>query len=418
MTIERTGQIVSKRMLPSSPGCIARSKDYFGLHALPGYMLIDHDAATAEGGFSREDFWAALLSWVPELAGAGVIWCPSGSSHIFNGALDITGLRGQHFVVMLLDASDGPRVMKIIADRAWLNGHGEVIVSKSGSLLERAPIDLAPGDAARLNFGGAECVPPLRQVRSVEVINDGPFFDSRRLVKEMTVEEVGRVEGIKAQAKLEKRGEAERRKVEHRGEVIAEQLPKLMKREGISASDAERRIGAAVDAAHQGVLTGDAVLTVVHDDGKHEAASVLEVLRNRDRWHGAKCLDYLVPTHRNGAADGMLFLHSTSPVMFSFDDGGRTYRLRASRDVVNVVRGARGELVEKLAAIVADLDQVFMTDVGPIIVDRGRSHALTVDRLMNLIGTHVVLTTVGAKSSGPVDLTREVAVLVLAALSV
>ena len=91
--------------------------------------------------------------------------------------------------------------------------------------------------------------------------------------------------------------------------------------------------------------------------------------------------------------------------------------MRAAKKSLSVAKGSRGELVAKLAAIVANDDRVFGTAGGVVLVERGKMLTLTVDRLMNLIGSLVVLVVKTAKGDAPTDVTRETAVLVLAALS-
>ncbi|MDP1899275.1 MAG: hypothetical protein Q8K96_02320 [Rubrivivax sp.] len=412
------GEIVTKAALPAHPGAKARGKAAFGLQASPGMLFVDHDAASAEGGMSRADLWQWLVRLIPGLKSAGVVWRPSGSSHIHHGDKDLTGLRGQHCFVLLQDASDGPRVMKILASRFWLEGLGRVEVSKSGALLQRCPIDTAPSDAARLIFaGGADCVPPLEQRRGpCVVLSEGGFLDSRREVLDLTADEHGRYEGLIEQAKAAALPLAMQRRAEHRGETVARRLPALI-RQGLSAGEAEARISAAVDAAYGGMLLGDFELTIVHEEGKREVVTVAQVLADRDRYHEADCLDPLNPEHRSGSPDCRLYLHSASPIAYSLDDGGTVYRLRAAQQRMTVVRGARGELVSGLSELVAGLDNVFATDTGPVLIERGRRLALTVDRLMNLVGTSVVLTAAGAKGQLPMDLQRETAGLVLAALN-
>jgi hypothetical protein len=161
----------------------------------------------------------------------------------------------------------------------------------------------------------------------------------------------------------------------------------------------------------------DFELIAVHDDGKREAVTVGCVLSDRERWHEVDVLSPINPEHRGGAADCRLYLHGTSPSAFSLDDGGIVYRLRSAQQRLIVAKGNRGELVSAIAASVAADARVFGTEAGPVLVESGRMLALTVDRLMNLIGTALVLVVKTAKGDAPTDVTREVAGLVLAALN-
>jgi hypothetical protein len=410
-----SGRITTKRA--ADPGAKVRCKYEFSLLPTPAMVFLDHDSANEASGMTRDELWHCLLEAVPALANAGVVWRPSGSSHVYQGNNDLTGLRGQHLFAMLADGSDGPRVIKVLAARLWLAGLGMVQVSSAGSLLERGPIDTAPSDAARLIFaGGAECGAGLEQRRGPPVIlNRGSFLDSRAFVPDLTSDEQGRYEALVEQAKLAASPEAARRRAEHRGASIAKRLPDMMKK-GMSAADAELRIGAAVDAAYGGTLLSDFELTAVHDDGRCEVVTVGEVLAARDRWNEIDVLDVINPGHRQGAADCRLYLHGTSPIAYSLDDGGTVYRLRSAQQRLIVAKGSRGELVSQIAATVAADDRVFVNEAGPVLVERGKILTLTVDRLMNLIGVLLVLVVKTAKGEALTDVTREQAVLVLAAL--
>lgn len=409
------GVITTKRA--AKAGMKTRSKSDFGLPASLGLLFLDNDASSEDAALSRDGLWKCLVEAVPALATAGVIWRPSGSSHVFCGDEDRTGLRGQHLFVLLADASDGPRIIKIIAARLWLAGLGTIQVSKAGSLLVRCPVDTAPTDAARLIFaGGAECGEGLEQHRGPPVIlNRGGFLDGRDVL-DLTPSEQARYEALVEQARAAAGPEAAQRRAEHRGAAIANRLPEMMKR-GVSATEAEQRVGAAIDAAYGGVLLADFEFTVVRDDGTWEAVTVGQVLTDRDRWHECDVLDPINPEHRGGAPDCRLYLHGTSPIAYSLDDGGVVYRLRSAQQRFVVAKGNRGELVSQLAATVAADARVFRTAGGPVLVERGRMLTMTVDRLMNLIGSLVVLAVKSAKGESPVDLPRETAVLVLAALS-
>lgn len=366
---------------------------------------------------TRDALWQVLLTVMPALGSAGVIWRPSGSSHVFNGREDLTGLRGQHAFAMIADVSDGPRIVKTLASKLWLQGLGRVEVSKAGSLLIRCPIDTAPADSARLIFSGAECVPPLEQRRGpCVVLNDCGFLDSRLLVADLTPEEQGRYEALVEQAKAGATPQALQRRAEHRGDTIAKRLPVLM-RQGLGAAEAESRIGAAVDAAYGGTLLGDFELTAVHDDGRCEPVTVAQVLADRDKWNEVDVLDPLNPEHRGGSPDCRLYLHGTSPIAYSLDDGGSVFRLRAAQQRLVVAKGNRGELVSQLAAALVEDPRVFSTDAGPVLIERGKRQTLTIERLMNLIGTAFVLATKGPKGDLPTDIQRETAALVLAALN-
>jgi hypothetical protein len=407
------GEVVTARELAAHPGSLTRSKQHFRLKG-PGVGVIDCD----EAGYSSDELWSLLLQAAPALIHAGVIWRPSGSSHIFHGEQDLTGLRGQHLFVMVEDVADWPRVLKVLAGRLWLAGKGKVLVSKAGSLLLRCPVDLAVSDPARLIFcGGAVAEPPLEQRRGAPVLlSDGGFLDTASAIPDLSHEELGRCDALVSKAKAEAAPEAAMRQKEHRAGVIAERLPEMMAR-GLSATEAEKVVGEAVDAALAGTLLGDLLLTVVHGDGRKEVVTINRVLSDPDRYHEADCLDPLNPEHRGGSADARLYLYSSSPILYSLDDGGKVYRLRRQKQRLAFSTGNRVDLVEQLVRVAAVNDSVFLTDTGPILLDQGRFTPLTAPRLMNLLGREVCLVRSGKEGrDNPFDLSREVAELVLSGL--
>lgn len=411
------GRIVCRAALNSSPGALARTKDAFGLAAAPGLLFIDHDAGHGEA-LDRDSLWALLVSVVPALKDAGVIWRPSGSSHVCNGEHDLTGLRGQHVFALLENAADGPRVIKTIAARLWLRGHGQVELSSSGSMLVRCPVDTAPSDGARLIFAaGSVTSAPLVQRRGPAVtLAHGGFLDSRRLIPDLTADEQMRYQTLVEQAKSARLPEALEVRARAKAAAVAKRVPDLMKG-GASAAEAAERLESAFDAALGGVLLGDFELTAVHDDGRREVVTVAEVLRDRERWHEVDTLVPMNESHRGYSPDARLFLRGASPILYSLDSG-EVFRLRQQVARVQTAKGARGELVQSLCQVLADQDDVFSTDAGPVQIVDGRLMPLTALRLQNLIGTRVALFARGSNGKdAPTDLPREVADLVLAALA-
>jgi hypothetical protein len=320
-------------------------------------------------------------------------------------------------VYVLIDrASDAARVVKALAARLWLLGYGSIAVSKAGSLLVRCPIDLAPSDSARLVFAaGSECAAPLHQQRGAPVVlSDGGFLDSSA-VPDLSHTERGRLDALIGEAKAAKAAEAATARAAHRQRCIADRLPTLMT-QGISAAEAEERIGRAVDAAYSGVLLGDFTLQLVNEAGEREAVTVDEVLRDRERYEHRDLLDPLNPSHRNWSPDARLYLMSASPIAYSFD-GNKVYRLRRQIERIEVSRGARSELIDSLLAALAQQDDIAITDAGPVQIVGDRLVPLTASALMVLAGHRVALfnRTKGGGSAAA-DLTRETADLVLSQL--
>ena len=419
LPLAETGRIVSKAMLAANPGAISRTKDCFSLPAgQRGLFTVDYDPAHGVTPLTRNELLQALFAVAPGLAVAGCVWWASGSSNIFNGDVEAQGVRGQRVYFMARDLEDVPRAMETLTARMWLHGFGRIEISSSGGLLERTLVDPAFGQCARIDFiGGAVTLAPVSQRRGRPVvICDGGWADTRAVLPDLTTEEANKVSLLIEEAKNARKGAALAARHAWRSQRISEGLPMLMKR-GLSAGDAEAVIGRSVDAAYAGVLLGPFELTLVDDAGHREVVTVEHILNHRDQYQGRDLLCPLNPKHRGGAPDCRLFLMSPSPVAYSLDDGGQVYRLRKVADRIECCRGQRGELIEQLLAVASRWDDVYMTDGGPVLLERGRALSLTANRLLFLVATRCALFLKGKGAPTPMDLPREVADLLLTALN-
>ena len=79
-------------------------------------------------------------------------WWASSSSYIYNEEKRLNGLRAQRINFLVKNASDIPRAGKVLLDRLWLHGHGDIVVSKSGQLLEKTTFDGSVWQPCRFDF--------------------------------------------------------------------------------------------------------------------------------------------------------------------------------------------------------------------------------------------------------------------------
>ena len=319
------GSIVTKSDLPRSPHSLTRTKEHF-VHPVgqAGVLVLDHDPKPG-APYSIDDLWSMLKEACPAVCDAGVLHWSSSSSWIYSGDQLIRGASGLRMYVLVSDLSDVPRAGRTLGKRLWLAGHGYINVSESGALLVRCPFDEAVFRPAHLEFaGGAICEPPLEQRRPAPVVaSDGAWLDTRRGLPELSVDEELRYEALVADAKAKAEPDAETKKAAWVTSRIDSGMVRLLAK-GVPAEQAKDRLDRTFRSALSRILMGDFTITL--EDGR--AVTVAEVLDNRERYHGERCLDPLNPGHRGGAPDGRLFLFGARPCIFSFDDGGVTYTLR------------------------------------------------------------------------------------------
>lgn len=369
-------------------GTTSRTNDNFLYSKGPAFLHLDYDPEPGTEPLTREQLHAALLSAVPALAGEAMLWWPSASSAIWHGELELRGIRGQRVWLLVNNGDDIPRAGRVLIDRLWLNGKGNVKVSRSGALLDRTLLDSSVWQASRLDFaGGARCEPPLSQRRGKPFLLPGnqDGIDTRNVFPDLSQDEAHKVDVIKRAAReLKQPAAAEARKTWIAAR-LAECPPADMNANPDEGKERADRFAAIIDSKE---LPGDFRIHVKLD-GKIQAVSVAELLSEPGRFDGVDCLDPLEPEYDDHRLVGKLFLRGKSPVLHSFAHGGATYHLRCDRKRVDLVAGRMSEAV---SAVVEGLGKDYMIyDYGEhlALVDAGKLHVLNEHSLQHHLGSRM-----------------------------
>lgn len=387
------GRVVTEKALAANPGAVARTKRHFGLPSgQAGFMCLDADVPKDGQPLTREQLWALTLSLCPDAASTGVVYWPSGSSFIHEGSHQHKGIGGQHLYLLVSDISDTERAGRTLTKRLWLAGHGRVDVSASGALLLRSVFDDAVHQPARLLFvGGAVCTPPLEQRRGLPLIlSEGGFLDTKHAIPDLTPDEEGRylalVESAKARAEPQARAAQQAwrdaRKKAHLSQAVAQ---------GQDLQQAKEQIERTLDAALGGSLLGTFPLVLVNDEGREQTVSVDSVLKERARFHLARCLDPLNNDHRARTPDAILYLQQAQPVIYSLDEGGVIYRLLRQPARLAVTSGDKARLAEQIADELRHEQDLFALSGQVVRVAGGQFAAMSRPMLHYRIGCRVSL---------------------------
>lgn len=414
----RAGAIVTQAARRTNPDALARTKDCFGFPVgVPGVLVLDYDPPTGGVPLTRDQLWGVLRAVVPRVETAGVVgWC-SGSSFIHHGVRELQGLRGQRLYIMVDDLNDTPRFCETLAQKLWLAGYGRVDISSSGQKLLRHIFDDAMVQPARLDFcGGAICDPPLVQRRGApEVLSGGGFLDTRSALPDLTREEAQRYEALRADAREQAEPEARAARESWKASRVQAGVSALVA-SGVPVADAHARAERTLVSALGGVLLGDYELVL--EDGRR--VSVGRVLDERERYHGALCLDPLEPDYLGRKVVGKLYLFGASPVLHSFAHGGASYRLRRQPDRIYLASGRRAEVADEIGRKLAEEDDLFLRGGCLVRYDAGRLVPIRkAAGLAYLVGSRFALFRKGAKGEDvPADLDDGTANMVLASLGV
>jgi hypothetical protein len=239
VTKDRYAQAADKSAL------MARTNEQMTWPDGPGLMMLDYDPhGTA---MRRDELLSVLYSLCPDMQKAAHIWAASASSCIFDSdtGAEIRGINGQRVYVAVADASDIPRAGKVLAEKAWLAGHGRIEASKSGQALKRTLIDTAVFQPTRIDFvAPAVCVLPLQQRKPpAELLGHGEFaLDTKKALPDLSDADQRHYEQLVKQAIAAAATEL----AQARSKYVAERVADLIER-GITEPQASETIRRALD---------------------------------------------------------------------------------------------------------------------------------------------------------------------------
>lgn len=385
------GGISTKRR--PEEGALPRDIEHYGFPDGAGVMTLDYDPNSI--AFKKDELIALLRTVAAIPPEAALIWWCSASSHIYNGDVEIQGLRGQRIYLLVEDARDIKRAGEVLNDRCWLLGYGRISFSEAGHRLLRTIFDEAMYENARLDFaGGAVCEEPLTQNRGVPENVGGPeFLDTSKAFADLSADEAAIVERLKKDAKDKALPESMRLKalwIENRKDVVRDRLMKADKT--LSELDAEDRARHILRAAVEGnSLAGDYELELEFLDGKTEIATVAKVLDNKVKYHKVRTRDPLERNHRGGEYCGMLFLDQSAPRLFSFAHGGVTYKLIRQSVSVEVKEGDQSIIAKIIAKSLLAYEDLFLSGGVLVYASGGVFIPLAANDLGQLIGERISL---------------------------
>ena len=204
--------VVAKHRLNDAAGVIARTRDFIAFRpGVPAYTLADYDTkgmpdAVRAGIEALGDFWRALVSVLPGLAGAAHVIRQSTSAGLYDSSTTkkLRGSDGTHAYILLQDGADGERFLKALHARCWLAGFGWMMVGAGGQLLERSIIDRVVGTPERLVFEGPAVLdPPLAQdqARRRPIATDGVALDTITACPPLSIREKAKLSELRAREK-------------------------------------------------------------------------------------------------------------------------------------------------------------------------------------------------------------------------
>lgn len=342
-----SGTIVAQSIEHPRDGAITRTRDNFAFGSSLGILMLDYDPPKDGLALSKDDLIAMLYNACPELKGVGMLWRPSSSSGV-----GCEGIRGQRIYIIVSDASQIPRIGKLLFDRLWLAGFGYYVVSKSGQQLERGPIDTSVWKPEGLDFAAAPVLGSgVTRTQYESMIIDGCVVEVDDY-KELTSAEVTKLKAIKDAAREAIQPKVAAVKHQYIVEAVKE-MPKRLKALGIDSDDV--RIGAMVErAVNQGILMGDWPLTTA--DGK--SVTVGMVMDNPEKYHNSRFADPLEPDNDKRVAWANLY-SGGRPYIHSHAHHGMHYQLDRAPALIGVNSAELPRMVDAAATILKKSGEIY-----------------------------------------------------------
>jgi hypothetical protein len=321
---------------------IARDRPHIGWDGGPGILMGDYDPDPDAPLLPPEQILERFYEAVPELRDAPHLWRPSSSSCIVDEdtGQEIRGIAGQRVYFLVADATDIPRVGKILVDRLWLAGYGRISISKSGAKLERCDVDSSVWQPERFDFcGGALCEKPLIQRFPPSIIynSDAPPLDTRRLVRDLDKDEKAEVERLKREAKGRDSVVKESKKIQ---DVWVEERVKASAAK-TKEQKAEVRAAFKLAVTHK-ILSGNFPIMLASG----ETIYVFQIFADRKKYHNARCPDPV-----DGGDDKRIAFINTKasqPFIYSHAHGSVRYKLLRSLVSVELIPGQLHLVVKKI----------------------------------------------------------------------
>jgi hypothetical protein len=368
----------------SSDTCARTADDIVYRHGTSAFVLHDFDtkgmpphvrAKVEEAG----GFWPALVSVLPELAGAALVTRGSTSSGLSRSDTDekFEGTKNVHAYVLVADGADAVRYLRALHDRCWLKGFGWQIVDKAGGLLERSIVDRSVGGSERLVFeGGPVLVNPLVQDKKARkpVATEGGRLETR-VCRELTLYD-------RALVKVAKDNEAARlapAMAMARTKYIEEQTNYFVK------------YGMAIDRARGAAkkMTDGILLPIVvlpFDDEKLAGTTVAQVLADPQRYLDAKMADPIEGVEYGRGKAKVMIRDDGTVFINSFAHGGRRFSLTLDKDAVKaeIEKVDAVHAGKKLAELltVSDLDAQDMEELRTFAAARAGVGKLIIKALI------------------------------------
>jgi hypothetical protein len=405
ITGQTNGRLVREDDLIRNPDAIARTREFFGMAAGPGILMLDND----NGQVFKNTLVEFLWENVDFLNGINMLARPSSSSNLYHETTGkcLRAMVNQRAYVAVSDARSIPAIGKLIELELWLAGHGYYDISSAGTLLRRCTVDTSVWQPERLDFvGGAFCVPPLVQRHMSCDLVEGrqSMLDVRCLPKLLfkQEEQIRKIEQLK-------RAEVEPDRQRIRSAWLDRRIAELVHK-GVNSDQARQSVQ---QAAEMRTLDGSFLITL--ETGAE--IPVAELLANPQQYHGRRCRDPLEPDYHDDPRVAHISTNNGGrPFIYSHAHGGRRYALKRSPKTIQILAGESARCTDEISQYLSEQGEVYERGQALLEINQdGQSGILDTAGIKYLAGSVCNLVRFDKRSNSfkPTDLTDTIAQLIV-----
>ena len=305
------GKVSSKNN--HKPGTINRTKEHM---QFSNCFLIDID----DSDLTIDQILPTLCSIDPNLMQAAILIRPSSSYGIRKEGDQSSPKQGSYHIWVggVCDPTDIDRYGKAFSERCWLHGLGKIVVSKSGSFLERQLVDASVFSPERLVFEAKPILGEgITQDESKHILSPGFGVFNTTLLRDLTPEERTRKQALVTKAKRDKQPDADKLK-----KVYITNCVKKAVQQGSRPEVAQRHINASL-VTHELYSSQ----SVKFDD--HGIVTVADILQNPAKFDECTLADPLNWHYDDQCNVAKFYANDGIPCINSFKHGGYTLSLKA-----------------------------------------------------------------------------------------
>lgn len=349
-------------------GSLTCTNDSFYWLDCTGLLLLDfqmHDTL-----FTKEKARELITQVVPQLSQSAYIWRDDLSGARSTEAGQVGGYKKQRFYLLVEDANDIERAGRVLCERLWLAGYGQVALSWAGRPIYQCPLNNDVWKPCYMDF-------PVSQ--SEFVVNEGVILDTKKALPDLTNKEREKLNVLYEQATETKHSEI----IAAKKTYIKQRVKQDLQSRGIiNPTDIElnRANSTVLKALDYQLLTSDFILFLANGTN----VTVGEVLKSPESYHQAVVKDPLEPNDDRYPVASLSLFGGSPRLEYLTREGYATedgfYMLMPQPLAIEHIKGDTKSLIDKTLHVLRQSPHFY--DMGEELIIVSNNRPLSMDEAL------------------------------------